>query len=57
LRRAAAAFVVWAMAMGAGMARADTPSCADLRAQKEKVYGFHLTQLNETQIDTKEQGD
>ncbi len=35
------------------MARADTPSCADLRAQKEKVYGFHLTQLNETQIDTK----
>src|SRR6267378_2325695 len=39
--------------MGAGMARADTPSCADLRAQKEKVYGFHLTQLNETQIDTK----
>src|SRR5258705_9824241 len=41
------------MAMGAGMARADTPSCADLRAQKEKVYGFHPTQLNETQIDTK----
>ena len=35
------------------MARADTPSCVDLRAQKEKVYGFHLTQLNETQIDTK----
>jgi hypothetical protein len=53
LRRTAAALVVWAMAMGAGMARADAPSCADLRAQKEKVYGFHLTQLNETQIDAK----
>src|SRR5258708_14611921 len=41
------------MAMGAGMARADTPSCPDLRAQKEKVYGFHLTQLNETEVDPK----
>jgi len=53
LRRMAAAFVAWAMAMGAGMAQAQAPSCADLRAQKEKVYGFHLTQLNEAQIDTK----
>jgi hypothetical protein len=53
LRRTAAAFVVWAMAIGAGVARAQAPSCADLRAQKEKVYGFHLTQLNETQIDAK----
>ena len=35
------------------MARAEATSCADLRAQKEKVYGFHLTQLNETQIDAK----
>src|SRR5260370_30958415 len=41
------------MAIGAGVAQAQGPSCADLRAQKEKVYGFHLTQLNETQIDTK----
>jgi hypothetical protein len=41
------------MAIGAGVARAQAPSCADLRAQKEKVYGFHLTQLNETQIDAK----
>src|SRR5579864_6847982 len=49
----AAAVAVWAMAMGAGMARAQAPSCADLRAQKEKVYGFHLAQLNETQIDAK----
>lgn len=49
----AAAFVLWAMASGAGMAQAQAPSCADLRAQKEKVYGFHLTQLNETQIDAK----
>jgi uncharacterized membrane protein len=53
LRRTAAAFVVWAMAIGAGVARAQAPSCADLRAQKEKVYGFHLTQLNEMQIDAK----
>jgi len=53
LRRMAAGFVVWAMAIGAGVAQAQTPSCADLRAHKEKVYGFHLTQLNETQIDAK----
>jgi hypothetical protein len=49
----AAAFVLWMMAIGAGMAQAQSPSCADLRAQKEKVYGFHLTQLNEAQIDAK----
>jgi len=49
----AAAFVLWMIAIGAGMARAQAPSCADLRAQKEKVYGFHLTQLNEAQIDAK----
>jgi len=53
LRRTAAAIVVWAMTIGAGVAQAQAPSCADLRAQKEKVYGFHLTQLNETQIDAK----
>jgi hypothetical protein len=53
LRRTAAAFVVWAMTIGAGIAQAQASSCADLRAQKEKVYGFHLTQLNETQIDAK----
>src|SRR5580704_9930670 len=44
---------MWAMAIGAGIAQAQAPSCADLRAQKGKVYGFHLTQLNETQIDAK----
>src|SRR6202051_1803945 len=49
----AAAFVAWAMAIGTGVAQAHPPTCADLRAQKEKVYGFHLTQLNETQIDAK----
>ena len=53
MRRTAAAIVVWAMTIGAGVAQAQAPSCADLRAQKEKVYGFHLTQLNETQIDAK----
>jgi hypothetical protein len=53
LRRRAAAFVLWAMAIGAAVAQAQGPSCADLRAQKEKIYGFHLTQLNETQIDAK----
>jgi hypothetical protein len=49
----AAAFAVWAMAIGAGIAQAQAPSCADLRAQKGKIYGFQLTQLNETQIDAK----
>ena len=53
MRRIAAAFVVWAIVIGAGVAQAQAPSCADLRAQKEKVYGFHLTQLNEAQIDAK----
>jgi hypothetical protein len=45
--------MLWACALGAGMARADAPSCAELRAQKEKVYGFHLAQLTEAQIDAK----
>jgi hypothetical protein len=53
LRRTAAAFLVLGMTIGAGIAEAQAPACADLRAQKEKVYGFHLTQLNETQIDAK----
>jgi len=53
LRRIAAAFVVWAIVVGAGVVQAQASSCADLRTQKEKVYGFHLTQLNETQIDAK----
>jgi hypothetical protein len=30
-----------------------SPSCADLRAEKSKIYGFHLAQLNETQLDAK----
>jgi len=49
----AAAFLVWTMMIGAGIARAQAASCTDLRAQKDKVYGFHLTQLNEAQIDAK----
>lgn len=53
MRRTAAAFLVLGMTIGAGIAEAQAPVCADLRAQKEKVYGFHLTQLNETQIDAK----
>ena len=53
MRRIAAAFVVWAIVVGAGVVQAQASSCADLRTQKEKVYGFHLTQLNETQIDAK----
>jgi hypothetical protein len=32
---------------------ANPPTCADLRAQKSKTYGFHLTQLNEAQLDAK----
>jgi hypothetical protein len=31
----------------------NSPTCADLRAAKSKTYGFHLTQLNETEIDAK----
>jgi hypothetical protein len=30
-----------------------SPTCAELRAQKSKTYGFHLTQLNESQLDAK----
>jgi hypothetical protein len=29
------------------------PTCADLRAAKAKTYGFHLTQLDEAQLDAK----
>lgn len=53
MRRTVAAFAVLWITIGAGIAGAQAPACADLRAQKEKVYGFHLTQLNETQIDAK----
>ena len=53
MRRRAAGLFLWTCALGAGVARADAPSCADLRAQKEQVYGFHLAQLTETQIDAK----
>jgi hypothetical protein len=53
LRRMAAALALWALVMGVGAARAEVYSCADFRAQKEKVYGFHLTQLTESQIDAK----
>jgi len=53
LRRMVAGLALWTLAMGAGAACAEVYSCADLRAQKEKVYGFYLTQLNESQIDAK----
>jgi hypothetical protein len=53
LRRKVLLLVVWAFAIGAGVASAQAPSCADLRAQKGKVYGFQLTQLNESQLDAK----
>ena len=29
------------------------PTCADLRAEKSKIYGFHLTRLDETQLEAK----
>lgn len=51
--RLAAGIAVFVFTVGGGVARAQGSSCADLRAQKEKVYGFHLAQLTETQIDTK----
>lgn len=53
MRQIAAGLAAWALLMGAGLARAQGPSCADLRAQKEKIYGFHLAQLDESQIDAK----
>ncbi len=53
MRGFAAALAFCSLAVGAGVARADGPSCADLRAQKEKVYGFHVAQLTETQIEAK----
>jgi 3-methyladenine DNA glycosylase AlkC len=34
-------------------ARAVPPTCAELRAEKSKTYGFHLAQLNEAQLDAK----
>jgi hypothetical protein len=30
-----------------------TPTCADIRAEKSKTYGFHLAQLSEAQLDAK----
>jgi hypothetical protein len=43
------------LCVGASAVRAadKPPTCADLRAEKSKTYGFHLTQLNETQLDAK----
>ena len=38
----------------ASPAHSDTPpSCADLRAEKSRTYGFRATQLNEAQLDAK----
>jgi len=38
----------------ASLARPATPpSCADLRAEKSRTYGFHVTQLNQAQLDAK----
>lgn len=51
--RRMAVMAACAVAMSGVVARAQGPSCADLRTQKEKVYGFHLAQLTETQIDAK----
>jgi len=53
LRRMAAGAALWALTISAVVTRAEVSACADLRAQKEKIYGFHLTQLNESQIDAK----
>lgn len=40
----------------ASLARPATPpSCADLRAEKSRTYGFHVTQLNQAQLDAKSQ--
>ena len=31
----------------------NAPACAEIREQKSRTYGFHLTQLDETQLDAK----
>jgi hypothetical protein len=52
-------FILLVMFFSANSARAlpsspaKPPTCADLRAQKTKTYGFHLTQLNEAQLEAK----
>ena len=45
--------VVLCVAVSAVQAADKPPTCADLRAEKSKTYGFHLTQLNEAQLDAK----
>ncbi|MGB7727843.1 MAG: hypothetical protein WBL50_07415, partial [Candidatus Acidiferrum sp.] len=40
--------------LGAPLTRASsTSTCADIRAEKSKTYGFHLAQLSEVQLDAK----
>jgi hypothetical protein len=34
-------------------APSSAPACADIRAEKSKIYGFHLAQLSEAQLDAK----
>ncbi len=53
MRRIAAAMVLWAIVISGALAQEKNVSCADLRAVKVKTYGFHLTQLDEAQIDAK----
>ncbi len=53
MRRIAAAIVLLAIAISGALAQEKNVSCADLRAAKAKTYGFHLTQLDEAQIDAK----
>ncbi len=51
--------VVFALCLAASTVAArplpfpDAPSCADIRAEKSKTYGFDLTQLSEAQLDAK----
>ena len=45
--------IVLCVAASAAHATDKPPSCADLRAEKSRTYGFHLAQLNEAQLDAK----
>jgi hypothetical protein len=53
-RNPSSLFLGLAILLGAPFTRASSvPTCADIRAEKSKTYGFHLAQLSEAQLDAK----
>jgi hypothetical protein len=54
VRNLSVSFAVLIISVIASVSAAEaTPTCADLRTEKSKTYGFHLTQLDEAQLDAK----